>query len=117
MKIYIDMGLLDEAIRQLQFADPFTKKTANAPFNRKYVLKSFAQLFETKFEDPDVEGKMATIEKNFDSNLVTEEDILGQTKNPMPMQQFLSAVHVDVNVWQSKIAPALVDFAAKLVRP
>jgi hypothetical protein len=38
-------------------------------------------------------------------------------KNPMPMQQFFNAVHVDVGVWQQKVSPVLTSFAAKLIRP
>jgi hypothetical protein len=83
VKVFNDMGLLDQAISQIQFLDPFTKKMANSPFNRKYILKSFAQLFGVKYDDPDVEGKMPTLEKNFDQNPVSESDILGQIKNPV----------------------------------
>jgi len=184
MKVFNDMGVLDQAIAQIQFLDPFSKKTANTPFNRKYILKSFAQLFGVTFSDPDTDGKMPTLDKNLDVNPVSEQDILGQIKNPvdgfshscsmchynfegvppaflglkqnsidklgkcarieicaprmlyrlkmrncsadrieqfqkspMPMQQFFTASHVDMGVWQQKVAPTLITFAAKLVRP
>jgi hypothetical protein len=171
-------------VLQVQFIDPLTKKSANTPFNRKYVLSTFAQLFATKYDDPDIEGKMSTLVKNFDLNPITEKDILGQIKNPvdgfshscsmchynfdgvppaflglkqnsidkvgkcqrievcaprilyrlkmrncaadrisqfqknpMPMPQFFNVSHVDIGVWQQKVAPVLTEFAAKLVRP
>ncbi len=45
------------------------------------------------------------------------EQIAALKKNPMPLANFFSSTKVDIATWQKTVAPQLIQFATKLVRP
>lgn len=60
-----------------------TWKAARVPFSRKRVVHHFAKEMGIKIEDPDVEGKMATLEKNVEDDQSISADVIKSIQSPL----------------------------------
>lgn len=78
-----DHEAIDRALEKLRFVDPVTRKPAQLPFSRKAVLSSLASSLGIPIEDPDVAGKMDTLEKNLEAEADPVMDLSKPVTNPL----------------------------------
>lgn len=75
IRIFDDVSQIDRIVESL--------KIPHTPFSRKFVLRALAAGFGENWDDPDVQGKMETLEKNLEGDVTSEKEIFATYKNPL----------------------------------
>lgn len=84
VQLDLKMGKMKVSIvNDISYLDKLTDHFPNALLNRKTVLKILAEGFKVKYEDPDIIGKMKTLEKNLEIETLRADQILAHNQNPV----------------------------------